>query len=365
MPILTIDTAATRANYAMINDRVDPACTVAGVVKADAYGLGVEPIAKALYKEGCRLFFTATLPEALAVRKILGGAPKIALLGGLPPNHHNDLIQNNIIPVLNYPVDLDRYKAVAKIHNKLLPAIIHIDTGMNRLGFDAKEIENIANDPTLFDGLDILYIMSHFASADELGALQNHNQYDLFKKLASLFPNIPGSLCNSFGLFQNNDWHLDMVRPGMALYGLNPTPYKENPMLPVVKLEIEILQIREAHKNETCGYNATYCFDKKTKLAIVNAGYADGIFRTLSNNANMYWNGIPCPIRGRVSMDLTIVDLCNIPENQMPMPGDMLEIIGPHQTADDLAKAAGTIGYEILTSLGNRYERIYIDENAD
>ena len=363
MPLLTINTAAIRANYRIIKDRVGAACTVAGVVKANAYGLGGGPVAQALYDEGCRLFVVATLPEALELRLILGAEPVIAMLGGFRPGGAELAFQDAITPVLNTPQELTSYKACAKQQNQKLPAILHIDTGMNRLGFKTQQVESLANDPQAFDGLDLLYIMSHFASADEPDSQKNAQQYDAFLKSSSLFPNVPKSLCNSFGVFQNGNWHLDMVRPGMALYGLNPTPYNnENPMYSVVTASAEILQIRNAHKDETCGYNATYCFDKNTALAVVDIGYADGVFRALTNNASLYWQGVPCPIRGRVSMDVTTVDLSNIPENQRPHPGDHLELIGPYQSADTLAKAAGTIGYEILTSLGSRYQRIYRDE---
>ncbi len=359
MTTLTINIAAVSANYRAIQERVGPNCTVSGVVKANAYGLGVGPVSQGLYEEGCRLFFTATLPEALELRVILGEKPTIATLNGCDPVNIDLYKEANITPVLNHEGELNAYKAAAHAAERPLAAILQLDTGMNRLGFDAGTIHDLANDPDAFAGLDILYIMSHFACADEPDHPKNAEQYNLFLKTASAWPDLPKSICNSFGTYQNADWHLDMVRPGMALYGLNPTPYKPNPMQPVVKLETPILQIREAQKGEACGYNATFRFNKKTKLAIVSMGYADGILRSLTNKGALYWKGIRCPIRGRVSMDLVIVDLGAVPEKDLAIVGDTLEVIGPHQSADNLAHAAGTIGYEILTALGHRYERRY------
>ncbi len=357
MSTLRINLEAVRANYRAIQARVGADCTVSGVVKANAYGLGVGPVSQALYEEGCRLFFVATLPEALELRLIIGEEPVIAMLNGYDAAQGHLYKDSKITPVLNHEGELAAYQNADQEYK---PAILHFDTGMNRLGFEADAVQRLGNDSGALAGLDVLYVMSHFACSDEPAQAMNAAQYDSFMRLASLFPAIPKSLCNSGGIYQNADWHLDMVRPGMALYGLNPCPYQDNPMQAVVSLETPILQIKDAHKGETCGYNATYRFEIETKLAIVSLGYADGILRALSNQGALYWNGIACPIRGRVSMDLTIVDLGSVPDSKMPRTGDMLEVIGPHQSADDLAGDAGSIGYEILTSLSRRYQRIYI-----
>jgi alanine racemase len=351
MAQLTINLSAIKANYKILQDKVGSGCEVAGVVKANAYGLGVGSVAQALKEAGCKTFFVATLPEAMELRLILGDEPTIAMLNGYLEKSASLYLDNNITPVLNDIEDLRSYKS----QGENLPAIVHIDTAMNRLGMDADDIT-----PVDLEGLNVKAIMSHFASSEDNETDLNDIQVERFEKVTQSFEGVPKCICNSSGIFLNDSFHYEMVRPGMALYGLNPTPYDDNPMQAVIMLDTEILQMHDAKEGEFVGYNATHRFDKSARLAIVDIGYADGIFRSLSNNGNLYWNNIPCPIRGRVSMDLLIVDLCNIPLADHPKKGDGLEVIGVNQTADDLAKDAGTIGYEILTSLSRRYERKYI-----
>ena len=350
MAELTIDLAAIRANYKILQNKVGESCEVAGVVKADAYGLGVGSVAQTLQKAGCKTFFVATLPEAIELRLILGDGPAIAMLNGYFEGDASLYAENNIAPVIN---DLAQLKAWQKSGSGL-DAILHVDTGMNRLGVRAKEIQDEE-----LNGIKT--IMSHFSSSEEPENPTNKKQADQFEAIAQKFPNLKKSLCNSGGIFLDKAYHYDLVRPGMALYGLNPTPYQDKENQSVVRLNAKILQTHEANNGETLGYNETYRMNNNTKLAIVDIGYADGIFRSLSNAGNLYWKDYACPIRGRVSMDLTIVDLCNIPDPEMPQAGESLEVISENQTADDLAKAAGTIGYEILTSLSHRYERKYIN----
>jgi len=352
MAQLTINLSAIKANYKTLQAKVGNACEVAGVVKANAYGLGVAPVAQMLQEAGCKTFFVATLPEAMELRMIVGDAPLIAMLNGYQNKNSKFYFENNITPVINDMAELRAYKSLGDN----LPAMVHIDTAMNRLGIDPSEItsEDLA-------GLDVKAIMSHFASSEDPKDELNTIQAERFEKIATIFPQYPKSLCNSSGIFLNESYHYDIARPGMALYGLNPAPYQDNEIQSVISLNAEILQTHAVQEGEGAGYNATHCFESNTDVAIIDVGYADGIFRSLSNNANLYWNGIACPVRGNISMDLTIVDLCNIPEGQRPKAGDVLELIGPNQTADDLAKDAGTIGYEILTSLSRRFERKYIN----
>ena len=352
MAQLTINLSAIQANYKTLKNKVGNACEVAGVVKANAYGLGVAPVSEALQKVGCKTFFVATLPEAIELRMILGDEPLIAMLNGYQDQNSKLYLENNITPVINDMTELDAYKK----QGNNLPAMIHIDTAMNRLGIDPDEIS-----PEDLKDCDVKAIMSHFASSEDKKSDLNTKQAERFDKVTAKFPDIPKSLCNSSGIFLSESYHYDLVRPGMALYGLNPTPYADNPTQSVITLDAEILQMHAVKKGEMTGYNATHRFENNSEVAIVDIGYADGIFRSLSNNTNLYWNGTPCPVRGRISMDLTIVDLGNIPENKRPKAGEMLEVIGPNQTADDLARDAETIGYEILTSLSRRYERKYIN----
>ncbi len=354
MARLTIDLDAVRKNYLFLQNKVRKGCEVSAVVKANAYGLGVEAVSQTLHESGCKTFFVATLNEAIELRSFLGREPAIAMLNGYQIKNASLYRENDITPVLN---DLSEIQNLKNTQNDL-PAMIHIDTAMNRLGMNADDIT-----PEIISNLNIKTIMSHFMSSEDNQTDLNAVQASRFEKLASQFPNIPKSLCNSSGIFLDASYHYQLVRPGMALYGLNPTPYAENPMQPVISLDAEILQIHTVKKGETAGYNATYCFEQDSTLAIVDIGYADGIFRSLSNAGSLYWNGIKCPIRGRVSMDLTIVDLCDVPENQRPKKGDHLEVIGLNQSADDLARDAGTIGYEVLTSLSRRHQRIHSDQD--
>ncbi len=344
---LDIDLSAISANYASIQAKAGKNCEVAAVVKANAYGLGMAAVAPALRGAGAKTFFVATLPEAIELRSVLGAEGMIAMLNGFIGSHASIYRSERITPILNSLEDAAAYRAASG----LPPPIIHIDTGMNRLGIRPEDIEALSDiNPSL--------VMSHFACSDEDSPM-NEAQFEAFKKAAAKFSKAKKSLCNSSGIFRSDAYHFDLVRPGMALYGLNPTPDKINPMRPVVKISVPVLQIRKSQKGESAGYNATYRFEKETPLAIVSLGYADGFLRALSNKGTLYWNGIACPVRGRVSMDLTIVDLSNVPESHRPHQGDMMEVIGRHQSADDIAAACGTIGYEILTSLSRRYERNY------
>ncbi len=361
MGSLTINLGAISANYKQIQGMTGANCEVAAAIKANAYGLGMAPVAEALQQAGCIKFFIATLPEALELRTIIGEQADIYMLNGFDPAHGNLYADEEITPVLASADEVEAYNALASESGKDLSAILHIDTGMNRLGIEMKDVETLANNPDKGDHLDIHYVMSHFACADEKDHPMNNAQYETFITVAKHFPDMKKSLANSSGTFRSNDYHFDLVRPGMALYGLNPMPEADNPMHPVVTLEVQVLQVKEALAGETCGYGATHRFEKNTPLAIVSMGYADGFFRELSNNGALYWKRYRCPVRGRVSMDLTIVDLSAVPENERPTPGDMLEVIGKNQSADDIASDCGTIGYEFLTSLSRRYKRIYQD----
>jgi alanine racemase len=333
-----------------------PDCAAAVVVKANAYGLGVAPVAAALQKAGADKFFIATLAEALELRTIVGKKPDIYMLHGFEEAGCDLYKAEAITPVLSSVHEIESYAAFAAREETAFPAVIHIDTGMNRLGLKKQDMEKTASK---LGSIDLRYVMSHFACADEKNHPMNEAQYKAFQAAAQMFPGTKKSLANSAGIFRSPEYHFDMIRPGMSLYGLNPTPETKNPMHPAIELAVEILQVKDTEDGETCGYNATYRFKKKQKLAIVSMGYADGFPRSLSNTGALYWKGHKCPLRGRVSMDLTTVDLSAVPENDLPGPGDMLEVIGPNQSADDLAADAGTIGYEILTSLSRRYQRIY------
>jgi alanine racemase len=342
---LIIDLNAIAANVRFLQQKVGGSCAVAGVVKADAYGLGMAQIIPVMEREGCRFFFTATLEEAVALRKIT--AQPIAVLSGIAEGEAAEFTAHHLIPVLNTFEDVAHWRGEGR-----KPAILHVETGMNRLALPPEDVQKLIDDP---HGLDIQMVMSHLACADEPDHPLNREQIERFNIIAKNFPKAQKSLANSSGIFLSPDIHYDMVRPGMALYGLNPTPWQENPMRPVVKLDVPVVQVKTLKAGESVGYGASYRCAENTIVATVALGYADGFLRSLGNKGTLYFNGKPCPVIGRVSMDLVTVDVGALPVHV----GDKLEVIGDYQSVDDLATAAGTLGYEILTSLGARYKRVY------
>jgi alanine racemase len=354
---LTISLNALAQNYSYLQQKTK--ARVAGVIKADGYGLGVIPVFETLYNSGARDFFVATPDEGVKLSPLKPDI-SIYILGGLYDGAEDFYVQHNLIPVLNSLQQIKAWAEHAKKLNKKLPAMTQIDTGMNRLGISSDEAQHLSQERNILSLLDLRAILSHFACSDEKDHAMNEAQAAAFHSIAQIFPFIPKSLCNSSGIFRNPNWHYDLVRPGYALYGGNPTPENPNPMMPVVQLEARVLQIHRGMKGQSAGYGASHRFKDDTPLATVALGYADGFLRSGSNQAKLYWRGIPCPVVGRISMDLTIVDLgaCH---GTAPQEGDWLEVIGPHQDIDTLASASDTIGYEILTSLGPRYQRIYKD----
>ena len=356
--VLKIDCGHLIENYRHICNLASPAKT-SSVVKANAYGLGDKKIMEVLKSAGCTLFFVATFEEGAALRQADPDI-QIAILNGIWTGEIREFVEYNLCPVLNNRHDLAVWRDLAKNLERTLPAILHVNTGMNRLGMPRYEVDEIASEfAHAFSGIELLYVMSHFCSSEEPDNQENILQYKRFCEIKEVFPNVNYSLANSSGIFRDQNYHFDLVRPGMALYGLNPTPEKSNPMKSVISLEVPVLQVHEAQKGESAGYNCTYQFSENEKIATVCLGYADGILRTVSNQGTLYWKGQKCPILGRVSMDLITVSLQNV-RGDLPKPGEMLEVIGPYQSADDLAKSAGTIGYEVLTSLSARYRRIYV-----
>ncbi len=355
---LTIDLSAVQKNYLYLDGLSAVTCETAAAVKANAYGLGLNHVAPALYDVGARRFFVATLAEAVQLRGLLKGAA-IYVLNGFVPSESQIYFQHNLVPVLNSVKELESYRKF--IGDAALPAIMHFDTGMNRLGFSGDDVVYLSRGDGLLQGLNIHYVMSHFASADEMDNPFTRMQYECFLKLSDSFSNIPKSLSNSAGLFHGSDYHFDLVRPGVAIYGGKPTDNLQNPMRQVVSLNVPVLQVRSVKSGDICGYNETYSFDSDGQIAIVSCGYADGLLRSLSNSASLYYKGYELPVRGRVSMDLVICDLCHVPDAELPQSGDMVEVIGAHQSVDDLAQKAGTISYEVLTSLGSRYSRSYVE----
>ena len=358
--VLTVDLDAIIANWRKLEKTAVPA-ECAGVVKADAYGCGAEPVAKALAAAGCKTFFVATLDEAGVVRAVLPDAT-IYALNGFFQNTGDAYAKVNCKPVIGDLHELAEWDVFCRRSGWRGGAAIHIDTGMNRLGLTVAEAQGII--PRINAGdHGITLVMSHLVSGELVNNPTNARQLAAFREIASLFSNVPASLSSSSGIYLGAQFQFDMVRPGAALYGVNPTPEADNPMQPVVDLKARIVQIRNVERGETVGYGGTWTARRPTRLAIVAAGYGDGYFRAASANdgtrgAEVVVAGKRCPVAGRISMDLMAVDITDLPQNTARR-GHMVTLIGEGITVDELAHHFGTIGYEVLTSLGRRYARIY------
>ncbi|MBL6945882.1 MAG: alanine racemase [Rhodospirillales bacterium] len=358
--VLTIDLSAVCANWRLLRDRVGTNTECAGVVKADGYGLGVQKVAKALFGAGCRTFFVAHLNEALDLRAVLP-AVEIHVLNGLLPGTEPELAENGLVPVLNALGDIDAWRKFCVEKNRKLPADIHIDTGMSRLGLPPSEVAVMAAEPHRLDGISVSSLMSHLACADEPEHPLNRKQLADFQTALSVFPAARHSFANSSGIFLGPDFHFDLARPGVALYGANPTPGQSNPMTQVVRLQGKILQVRDVDTPQTVGYGASHHVTGPTRVATVAVGYADGFLRSSGNSGVGYVGDVQAPMVGRVSMDLITLDVSSVPESQSA-PGCLVDLIGPNNPVDAVAETAGTIGYEILTSLGKRYHRVYVGD---
>lgn len=365
--LLTIDLAAITENWRLLNRKLKPGCDCGAVVKADAYGLGAPNIAAALAGAGCKTFYVAHLMEGIELRQVLGRGPRIIVMHGANPGLEGDLFRHGLIPVLSTQDQISRWRTFASDADVLQETIIQVDTGMNRLGLSDTEFTDHLNDPDCFQGLTPLALMSHLACAGTPEHPLNTEQLNRFTSALSAFrtkfPDAKGTLTNSSGVFLGDAWHHDFARPGAALYGLNPQLGTKNPMLPVVRLQAKILQVRRVDSTETVGYGATFQAVDGMKLATVSIGYADGFLRSLSNTGGAFLDGIPVRVAGTVSMDLLTFDISNVPDSSI-RPGAMIDILSQDHTADDLADAANTIGYEILTRLGNRYARRYLPANV-
>jgi len=355
---LIIDLGALVDNWRKLAARIAPA-TCAAVVKADAYGVGADEASRALFAAGCRTFFVAHPSEGVRVRAIVGADAVIYVLNGLiggagrlaPYGTHA------LSPVLGSLEDVRIWSASGLAGQ--VGAALHVDTGMNRLGMPAHEAATLAPQAQAL-GLDLL--MSHFVSSEAPDDPINAQQIARFDAARAGFGGLRASLANSSGLFLPQLPFHDLARPGYALYGGNPTPGAPNPMRSVVTLRAPIIQTREIGIGESVGYNGTWRAARPSRLAAIGVGYADGLLRTLMGTdahvgGEALVAGRRCPFVGRVSMDLTVIDVTDAPAPVRP--GDMVELLGEAITVDDMAARAGTIGYEILTSLGRRYARTY------
>lgn len=353
---LSIDLDALRQNYLLLVRKMSPV-PVASVVKANAYGLDVARVAPVLLDAGCRDFFVAHIGEAYRLKPFAGGA-RIFVLNGLLPGAEDGCADAGFIPVLNSLQQADNWARVAAARARRLPAVLQIDTGMSRLGLPPEEVGALVSDIDTLGHLDLLFLMSHLASGDDAANTQNADQLAALKRASLLFPSLPVCFANSGAVFLGEDYRGALARPGVALYGGAPTDVIDNPMKPVVRLDVRVIQTRTVPAGARVGYGGTHVTTAQTRLATIAAGYADGLPRSLSHTGAVYFDGIRLPIAGRVSMDSITIDISALPPGTLRL-GSLVEVIGPHQTLEAIAADAGTISYEILTSLGERYHRAY------
>jgi alanine racemase len=356
--VLEVDLAGVIANWRLLAARVAPA-DCAAVVKADAYGLGAVQVSAAVAAAGCRLLFVATLDEAIALRNRLASC-EIAVLNGPAPGSAEEFVFYQLVPVLNEPGQIADWAEIARRHGGL-PAILHVDTGMARLGLTAREFARLADELSQESATRWRGLISHLACADQPAHPLNDLQRSRFASMRRPFGGLPASLAASSGIFLGRGFHFDFVRPGAALYGINPQPGTPNPMRQVVRLKGRILQIREVERGESVGYGAAHVMDHPGRLATVAVGYADGWLRSLSHRGSGRLGGKRLPLLGRVSMDLAVFD-CSAADPSLARPGGFIELLDDDYGVDAAAADAGTIGYEVLTALGRRCHRVYRGE---
>jgi alanine racemase len=358
--ILTIDLAAVESNWKRLAGLTVPV-ECAAVVKADGYGCGLEPVTRTLHRAGCRTFFVADVAEGRRARTVAPDAT-IYVLNGVMPGSAQAFAADHLRPVINSTTELAEWDAFVATKNWRGGAALHVDTGMNRLGITVEEAAAIA--PRLqSENHGFTLVMSHLACAESPDHPMNARQLRLFRDIRMVYRGVASSLANSSGIFLGERAYCDLVRPGVALYGVNPTPGKANPMRRVVELKGRIIQVRTIDKGETVGYGAVFTAGRASRIAIIAVGYADGFLRSAGTArgkpaAEVIVAGKRCPLAGRVSMDVLAVDVTDVAEGAVRR-GDFATLIGDRVSVDDLAAGMGTIGYEVLTDLGRRYHRLY------
>ena len=331
---------------------------VAGVVKANAYGLGAGPVAHALCEAGCDTYFVARFEEGIRLRPTIPGA-RIFVLDGLCSGDAAALINHGLIPTLNSLNELATWSAAAQAHRATLDTAIHFDTGMNRLGMPPEELAVfMAEAKQRLRGLSLVLLMSHLACSDDPASSMNAEQLARFRAALAKLPTAPASLSPSGGVMLGKNYAFDLVRPGIALYGGNPRYRGPNPFRTVTCLTGRVLQLRRVDKGESVGYGATFQTRRPTLLATVGLGYADGLMRAMGNRGAGAIKGLRAPVAGRVSMDLITLDVTDIPDVTV---GTEVEFLGDTMSLEEAATAANTGNYEILTSLGDRVPRVYVN----
>jgi alanine racemase len=359
--VLTVDLEAIAANYRLLVERAGGA-VVAGVMKADAYGLGMDKVAPALARAGCSVFFTAHVEEGMRLRGIVPAASIVYVLHGPPPGTSADFIAHRLVPVLNDPGQVREWSAACAHAGRRLAAAVQVDSGMSRMGLAPADLDALGDPRDWLAAFEPVLLMSHLACADVPDHPLNARQRQRFDAIRAAFPGLPASLANSSAVFLGPDFRYDLVRPGAALYGINPQPGSANPLRQAVLLNARIVQVRTIESGAAVGYGARHVADGSRRIATIAVGYADGWLRALSGRGSAYIDGVRVPIAGTVSMDSITLDVTGIPESRLHS-GMTVELLGPHQHVDAVAEEAGTIGYEVLTRLGSRFERRYLGES--
>ncbi len=359
--VLTIDLVALQDNWRLLSARAGAAACGAAV-KGNGYGLGIAPVARALWEAGCRSYFVARPKEGEELRRLLPEAV-IYVLDGLFPGQAEFYAKLNLCPALISIEEAREWAGFGRVYGRKLPCAIHVDTGINRLGFTMAGFAALLEDQFTMDGLNVELLMSHLACADEPGHALNDKQRAAFAAVRRLLPGVKASLANSSGIFLRDGFTHDLVRPGIALYGGNPVPGSPNPMRAVAHLEGTVMQVRDVKEGETVGYGATWEASRPTRIAVLGAGYKDGVPRSLSSQqtdgpAQVFIMGLRCPVIGRVSMDMMAADITDLMPREV-VRGTRAEILGANILIDEAAGWAGTISYELLTRLGSRYARLY------
>jgi alanine racemase len=349
---LTVDLGALVDNWRDMARRSGRARTSA-VVKADAYGLGIEEVGETLYIAGARDFFVATAEEGVTLRLYAPDA-RIFVLCGIWPGMQRLFFENDLVPVISSEEQLAFWMAILADYGEY-PCALQVDTGFNRLGLTVEDALALAEDVSRPASFAPVLIMSHLACGDDPSSEMNRQQLQSFQQVSGAFEGIESSLSASAGIFLGPEYHFDLTRPGIALYGGEALVGVANPMRPVATAEARIIQVREVKAGEGVSYGRAMRLTRDSRLAVVSAGYADGYMQG-------FIGGYRVPVAGRITMDLTIFDVTDMPEGSV-RAGDYVELFGNNILVDDAARAAGTIGYEMLTSMGLRHQRRYIAEN--
>ena len=354
-PTLKVRLGGIAENYRMLSRRFGGA-ECGAVVKANAYGLGADEVSLALADAGCQTFFVATLEEGIELRRTLPDY-RIAVFHGVGKGEALAFINHRLIPILNSPEQLERWLDVAKAHPDA-PSIVHVDTGMARLGYTQSEWQALMQMPERIEQAQVSLLLSHLTTSGEPEDPANERQLKLFDVARKQVPQLPASLCNSGGIFLDKEWHYDLARPGCSLYGIAPQSAVPNPMAQVVVLSAPVIQVRTLDEAQAVGYGGTQSLPKGAKLATIAIGYADGVYRGLSHKLHGFVGDVRVPLVGRVTMDMLVFDVSAVPESLLAVEGRIV-LIDERQTVDDIAAMIDTIGYEVLTRMGPRIRRCY------